>query len=199
VVRADALLDFHCCRRVDPRFAAALAGHASSEDLAVALGLEAVDLQTPASYAEGLLFMEAAARLNIPAVLIESHPDGFQVREAAEACAAALWRGMVHLGMLPSWDPPRRRTGKTPIFSRLVKGHGFNPKAGGYLGVRRWQGEAVDAGELVAVIRSLATFEAVEEIRAPVAGSLGGIGDPRSTGLVRPGESAGDVKPVEWR
>ncbi|HOX06252.1 MAG TPA: succinylglutamate desuccinylase/aspartoacylase family protein [Planctomycetota bacterium] len=199
VVRADALLDFHCCRRVDPRFSAALAGHVPSEALAVALGLDAVDLQTPGTYAEGLLFMEAAARRNIPSVLIESHPDGFQVREAAEACAAALWRGMVHLGMLPSWEPPRRRAGRTPVFSRLVEGHGFNPKAGGYLGVRRWLGEPVEAGELVAVVRSLATFGVVEEIRAPVAGSLGCIGDPRSTGLIRPGECAGDVKPVEWR
>jgi predicted deacylase len=199
VVRADALLDFHCCRRVDPRFAAALAGHAPSEALAVALGLEAVDLQTPGTYAEGLLFMEAAARRNIPSVLIESHPDGFQVREAAEACAAALWRALAHLRMIEPPKPPRRRRDKTPVFSRLVAGHDFKPSAGGYLGVRRWSGERVRADEVVAVVRSLATFAVVEELRAPVAGSVGCMGDPRSTGLIRPGECAGDVKAVEWR
>ncbi len=202
VTRCDALLDFHCCRRVDPRFSAALAGHAPSEELAVALRLEAVDLQTPGSYAEGLLFMEAAAKLGIPSVLIESHPGGFQVRDAVEACAGALWRGMAHLGMieLPAPQPARRAPeGRTAIFSRLVEGHDFRPKAGGYLGVRRWYGERVAPGELVAVVRSLATFEVVEELRSPVEGSVGCIGDPRSTGLIKAGEVAGDVKAVEWR
>ena len=202
VARCDALLDFHCCRRVDPRFSAALAGHAPSEALAVAVRLEAVDLQTPGTYAEGLLFMEAAARLGIPSVLIESHPGGFQVREAVEACAGALWRGMAHLGMIdPPAPAPARRApeGRTAIFSRLVEGHDFRPKAGGYLGVRRWYGEQVASGELVAVVRSLATFEVIEELRSPVDGSVGCIGDPRSAGLIKAGEVAGDVKAVEWR
>jgi hypothetical protein len=200
VERADALLDFHCCRRVDPRFAAALEGHAPSEALAVTLGLEAIDLQTAESYAHGLLFMEAAARRNIPAVLIESHPDGFQVREAVAACAGALRRALAHLQMLPGWKPPLpRRAGRTPVFRRADRGETFKPKAAGYLGVRRWYGERVRKGDLVAVVRSPATFEVAEELRSPVDGAVGCVGDPRATGFVRPGEVAGDVKAVEWR
>jgi hypothetical protein len=199
VSRADALIDFHCCRRVDPRFAAALDGHAPSEALAAALGLEAIDLQTEASYAPGLLFMEAARRRDIPAVLIESHPDGFQVREAVEACAGALARAMVHLKMLEAWKPPRRKAGPTPVFRRADQGAVFKPQQGGYLGVRCWLGQRVRAGEVVAVVRSLATFGVVEELKSPIDGALGCIGDPRATGFVRPGEVAGDVKAVEWR
>ena len=200
VARADALLDFHCCRRVDPRFAAALEGHAPSEALAVALGLEAIDLQTAESYAQGLLFMEAAAKRNIPAVLIESHPDGFQVREAVAACAGALLRALVHLKMLPGWKPPRRAApARTPVFRRAEHGEAFKPKAAGYLGVRRWYGERARKNELVAVVRSPATFEVVEELRSPVDGAVGCIGDPRATGFIRAGEVAGDVKAVDWR
>jgi hypothetical protein len=39
----------------------------------------------------------------------------------------------------------------------------------------------------------------VEELRSPLDGALGCIGDPRSTGLIQVGEVAGDVKAVEWR
>ena len=200
VARADALIDFHCCRRVDPRFAAALEGHAPSEALAVALGLEAIDLQTEASYAPGLLFMEAARRRDLPAVLIESHPDGFQVREAAEAMAGALARALVHLKMLEAPPPPPpRHTGSVPVFRRAEKGFAFKARQGGYLGVRRWAGDQVQAGEVVAVVRSLASFEVVEELASPIDGAVGCMGDPRATGFIRPCETAGDVKAVEWR
>lgn len=198
VARCDALVDMHCCRKVDPRFSAALEGHGPSEALALALGLEAVDLQTAESYASGLLFVAAAEELGVPAVLVESHPGGFQVREAVEACTAVVMRALAHMKVIDPWRPPARPApGRAPIFHRGESGHSLKPERGGYLAVRRWAGEQVAEGETVAAVRGLETFEVIEEIVSPIEGAVGCVGSPSGAGLIKPGEVAATVKRVD--
>jgi predicted deacylase len=200
LTRSDALLDYHCCRTADPRFAACLDGHRPSEDLAVATGLEAVDLQTGGSYAEGLLIFAGADRLGIPSVLVESHPNHFQVREAVEACASSLWRAMVHLGMLEEEPATERAVNPgIPLFRRADPAHDIFSGHAGYLGVRKWSGDQVRRGTVVGVVRSLETFETLEELRSPLAGSLGCIAGAEGKALVEKGTLVGDVKAVRWR
>jgi predicted deacylase len=199
VTKCDALIDFHCCRSVDPRFAAASDGHAPSEKLACAVGLEAVDLQTADSYAAGMLFIEAARELDLPALLVESHPGGFQTRDAVEACSGVIMNALVHLGMLESWAPPERsraRPGRPAVFRRTVKGEALRNSHAGYLAPRRWPGDRVREGETVAVVRSLESFEVLEELVSPLDGGLGCVGDPGGGGLVTGGVAAAAVKPV---
>lgn len=195
VTKVDALIDLHCCRIVDPRFGAALLGHAPSERLAESLALEAVDLQTPGSYAAGLLFMEAAARLGKPAAMLESHPCFFQPREAVEACAGAVLRAMRKLGMIAALPRPagagRRRT---CVFKRTDRGTELVTKTGGCLGVRKWPCERVGAGGVIAVVRSLETFAVLEELASPLDGAVDCVGDPGLSGLVEPGVAAAGVK-----
>jgi len=193
---ADAVLDMHCCRTLDPRFASALDGHEAGTALAVATGLEAVDLQTEDSYANGILHATASAQLDIPAVLIESHPAGFQVREAVDACASAILRGMRHMGILET-IPEMDALNMNPValFRRCEKGESAEATQGGYLCTRRWPGEKVAAGDVAAVIRSLDTFEIIEEVTSPVAGAVGCAAEP----WVKAGDMAAHVKGVEWR
>ncbi len=196
VKKCDALIDFHCCRTVDPRFAAAAEGHKPSEELALAVGLEAVDLQTEASYARGLLFVVAATELGLPALLVESHPGGFQVREAVEACGGAITRALAHLGMLESAGPQQRPApARPPLFRRAEQAAEIRNQKAGYLAPRRWAGERVGKGQAVAVVRSLETFEIVETLRSPLDGAVACVGDP-GRGLVTPGAVASTVKPT---
>jgi len=198
VTRCEAVIDFHCCRKVDPRFAAASDGHGPSEQLACAVGLEAVDLQTADSYAAGMLFIEAAQKLDLPALLVESHPGEFQTVEAVDACFGVIMNALVHLGMLAEWTPPQRsRPGRPAVFRRTVKGETLRNKHAGYLAPRRWPGDRVSEGETVAVIRSLESFEVLEELVSPLDGGLGCVGDPGSGGLVAEGVSAAAVKAVD--
>jgi predicted deacylase len=198
VKKCDALIDFHCCRKVDPRFAAAAEGHKPSEELALAVGLEAVDLQTEESYARGLLFVVAARDLGEPAILVESHTGGFQVRDAVEACSGVIMRGLVHLGMLEGWSPPERvAPERPPIFHRAEPGTELRNRRAGYLAPRRWAGERVAKGEVVAVVRSLETFEVLEELVSPMDGAVGCVGDPGSGGLVAGDAVAAVVKRVD--
>jgi len=191
----DALLDFHCCRNIDPRFSAALEGHGPSEKLAAASGLEAVDLQTSESYANGLLFVEAANKLEKAAVLIESYPGGFQIRTAVEACAAVIMNSLLHLGQLPAWQAPQYSPSIPPaIFRRAEAGTVIKNQSGGYLAPRCWPGDRVKKGDVVAVIRSMETFEILEELRTPIDGAVGCVGDPGRGGLVVEQEEAAVVK-----
>jgi uncharacterized protein len=195
VKSCDALLDFHCCRNIDPRFSAALEGHAPSEKLAADSGLEAVDLQTAESYAKGLLFVLAAQQLNKKAVLIESYPGGFQIRAAVEPCAAVIMNSLVHMGQLEVWQPTIYSPSVPPaIFRRSEPGTEIKNKYGGYLAPRRWAGDRVKKGDLVAVIRSMDTFEILEELRTPIDGAVGCVGSPRRGGLVLEQETAAVVK-----
>ncbi|MHC4915020.1 MAG: succinylglutamate desuccinylase/aspartoacylase family protein [Planctomycetota bacterium] len=195
VGKCDALIDFHCCRKVDPRFAAAAEGHEPSEKLASAVGLEAVDLQTAESYARGLLFVHAATDLDVASILVESHPGGFQVREAVDTCAGVIFRAMTHLGMLDELPvPPAPREGAAPVFRRAEKAAQLRNEKPGYLAVRRWAGERVAKGEAVAVVRSLETFEVVEELVSPLDGAVACVGDPAGAGLVAAGVVAATVK-----
>lgn len=196
VKKCDALIDFHCCRTIDPRFAAATESHKPSEEFALAVGLEAVDLQTEASYARGLLFVVAATELGVPALLIESHPGGFQVREAAEACGGAVMRALAHLGMLESWAPPESSRSAPPVFHRAEKATEVKNEKAGYLAPRRWAGERVGKGGAVAVVRSIETFEIVETLASPLDGAVACVGDPGRGGLVAPGVVAATVKPA---
>ncbi len=197
VKKCDALIDFHCCRTIDPRFAAATEGHKPSEEFASAVGLEAVDLQTEASYARGLLFVVAATGLEVPALLIESHPGGFQVREAVAACGGAVMRALAHLGMLESWSPPGSPApASPPVFHRAEKATEVKNGSAGYLAPRRWAGQRVGKGEAVAVVRSIETFEIVETLASPLDGAVACVGDPGRGGLVAPGTIAATVKPA---
>jgi predicted deacylase len=183
---------------VDPRFAAYLEGHQSSLELALALGLEALDAQTPESYAPGVMKFALSQVLGIPAVLIESHPAGFQVRESVEACAGAIFRAMVHLKMLRTWKPPKQSPKATPIFHRPEAGHALKPAKGGFLGVRRWAGERVGKGDAVAVVRSIETFEIVETLVSSAEGAVGSCGVSDAQAFVKPGDVAATVKRVDW-
>jgi predicted deacylase len=195
VAKCDALIDFHCCRKVDPRFAAAAEGHGPSEKLASAVGLEAVDLQTAESYARGLLFVHAARDLDVASILVESHPGGFQVREAVEVCAGVIFRAMVHLGMLDELPaPPAPRFDPPAVFRRAEKAVDLRNAKPGYLAPRRWPGERVKKGEAVAAVRSLETFEVVEELVSPLSGGVASVGDPAGSGLVAADTVAANVK-----
>lgn len=195
VTKADALLDFHCCGSVDPRFAAALEGHKTSEALARAVGLPAIDLQTAESYAQGLLFVKAAEKLDIPAVLIESYPGGFQIKEAVADCSAALFRGLVHAGMLESAPPPPAATEAPAIFRRSEPAAKLEPTTGGYLAVWRWPGERARKGQAVVAVRSLETFEVLEQLESPLDAGVGSAGLRSGAGLAKPGDVAATVKP----
>lgn len=197
--KSDAVLDYHCCRAVDPRFAACLEGHRASEALAVAMGLEAVDLQTAASYARGLLIVAAAEQLDVPAVLVESHPARFQVREAVETCADSLWHAMAHLGMIERREPVSGRPKSVPVFRRGQAGHSIKARAEGYLGVRRWPGDRVRRGTVAAELRSLHTFEPIQTLRSPLAGAVGCMGAPDGGALTEKGMVVAGIKPVQWR
>lgn len=198
LVHASAILDFHCCRTVDPRFCACLEGHKSGMDLAEAMQLDAIDLQSARSYAAGVLIFESARILDVPSVLIESHPSGFQVREAVNACTNALGRAMVHMKMLSAWKPVVKPEGASPVFRRSQAGHALKAAREGYLGIRRWAGDAVTTGETVAVVRSLETFEVIEDLRSPVTGAVGSSGVSDADALVKPDDVAATVKEVTW-
>jgi predicted deacylase len=142
--------------------------------------------------------MEAAGRLGIPAVLTETHPDGFQPEYAVKACSAALLNAMRHLGMLalPGVAPAGAATAQPVIFERAVPGVELKPGTGGYLGVRRWAGERVGRGDVVAEVRSAETFEVVERLVSPLDGAVSCVGDPGGSGFVKAGVTAAVVKPV---
>jgi predicted deacylase len=192
--RADAVIDYHCCRTVDPRFAATLDGHRPSRAFALAMGLELLDLQTDDSYAHGLLFTAAARELNIPAALIENHPGLFQMRESVESGASALWRSMVHLGMLESWEPYPAAAHATTIVRRSDAATELHASHAGYVGVRKWAGERVAKGNVVAVVRSMKTFEVLEELRSPVTGVLCSVGVTTDRPVARSGDIVATVK-----
>jgi len=195
VARSWALIDFHCCRSIDPRFAAAAEGHAPGEALARAVRLDAVDLQTAESYAPGLLFVHAARDLGIPAILVESYPGGFQIREAVEACTAVIMRALAHLGMLERWEPPARPApAAAPVFRRAEKATEIRCRTAGYVAPRLWAGERVAKGQTVGVVRSLETFAAVEELVSPIDGAVACVGDPAGGGLVKADAAAAIVK-----
>ncbi len=195
VRKCDALLDFHCCRKVDPRFAAAAEGHAPSENLALAAGLEAVDLQTAESYSPGQLFVRAAEDLGVAALLVESHTGGFQVVEAVDACCGVIVNSLLHLSMIESRPAPVRARPERPlVFHRAEQGTELRNAHAGYLAPRKWPGDRVRPGEVVAVIRSLETFEIVEELISPLDGGTAGVGDPGSGGLVAKNVAAAVVK-----
>jgi predicted deacylase len=198
VRRADAVIDYHCCRSVDPRFAACRADHKPSEALAAAMGLEAIDLQTADSYAQGPLIFPAAEQLDMPAVLVESHPAHFQVREAVAACAASLMRAMVHLGMLTAWQPERRQPAPTAVFRRSDRSFVLTAAHEGYLGPRKWAGEAAHRGEALAVIRSLETFAVLQTLRAPTAGAVGCVGTCDRDAIVSKGAVVATLKRVKY-
>lgn len=196
VSRADALLDLHCCRACDPFFAACLAGHEASLKLAQAMKFEAVDLQTPASYAPNLLFMEVTSRLGLPALLMESSPEGFQPQHTVAACEQALLRAMVHLGLLAALPSVRRRrvARQAPVFSRADRATEIMVHKGGYLGIRRWAGERVKTGEVVAEVRTVDTFEVVERLISPLDGVVACAGDPAGAGFIKAGITGAVVK-----
>jgi predicted deacylase len=197
IARADALIDFHCCRPSDPWFAACLEGHQPSLALALAMRLDAVDVQSASSYAPGLLFMEAASELDLPAVLVESSPAGFQPRHSIDICEKGLLRAMVHLGMLPAMPPARPRRPQAPaVFVRSDPPVELKVAQGGYLGVRRWPGETVSRGDCIGEVRSVRSFEVVERLISPIDGAVACIGDPEKSGFVRQGVLAAVLKPV---
>lgn len=198
VADAAAVMDLHCCRAVDPRFAACLDGFEAGENFAAALGLDAVDAQTPASYHGGQLFIAASQRLGIPAALVESHPSDFQVREAVEACSGAVFRAMLHLGMLPQWQARATARTSTALFRRAEPAQPLKTATAGYLGVRRWAGDSVRKGDAVAVVRSLETFDIGERLISPLDGAVGCVGDPAGEALVKAGTAAATAKRVRW-
>lgn len=197
---ADAVIDYHCCRSVDPRFNACLDGHKPSLELAVAMGLEAVDLQTPASYADGPLIFPAAKTLGIPAVLLESFPGGFQIREAVDLCSRALWLAMLHLQMIKKSHIPGKKglANSIPLFRRSDPSHSLKTTQAGYLGIRKWAGDKVEKGEIIAEIRSFETFEVVETIESPVIGAVGSSGIGTEVAFAKPGDVVATVKKVKW-
>ncbi|MCK5850536.1 MAG: succinylglutamate desuccinylase/aspartoacylase family protein [Kiritimatiellae bacterium] len=197
ISRSDAILDMHCCRTLDPRFVSCQEGHATGEALAVALGLEAVDLQTEESYAKGILHVTASSQLDIPAVLVESHPSGFQVREAVDACACAIFRGMRHMGILESIPESIVRGIMNPValFRRSEAEERIHATRPGCLCMRCWPGEKVEKGDVIAVIRSLDTFEIIEDVVSPLTGAVSCATQP----LINEGDIVGHVKAAEWQ
>ncbi|MBA4388184.1 MAG: hypothetical protein C0404_09400 [Verrucomicrobia bacterium] len=197
VSKAGAIVDLHSCRVSDPFFAACLAGHRRSEELALVAGLDAIDLQTPQSYAPNLLFMEAPGRLNIPSVLIESPPTGFQPRHTVTRCMDAVTNLLHHLGMMKpvAGDTPGPSIAP-PVFVRSLRATELIPAVGGFLGVRHWPGEFISRGDVVAEIRSVETFEVVERLVSPLDGAVACVGDPGGSGFVKAGVPVAVVKPV---
>ncbi|MCX7590707.1 MAG: hypothetical protein N2255_03670 [Kiritimatiellae bacterium] len=84
----------------------------------------------------------------------------------------------------------------TSVFRRATEGYGLKTTKAGYLGIRRWAGDPVGAGETVAVVRSIETFEPLERLESPVAGAVSCAGHPAGEALVEPGETVAVVKPV---
>ena len=198
VTEVDAAIDLHCCRRVDPRFAACLEGHKKSEEFSAILGLDAIDLQTPESYNPRQFHIVASEKLDIPAILLESHPGGFQVREAVEVCSGAVTRAMVYMGMLSGGRCGDRISAGTAMFRRSGRNYDLKTAKGGLLGIRRWPGERVHSGEPVAEVRSLETFEVVEQIVSPVNGAVGFAGHSNDTPVAEPGVTVADVQEVRY-
>jgi predicted deacylase len=117
------------------------------------------------------------------------------VREAVEACAGVVFRAVTHLGMLEAWTPPERPAAeRAPVFRRAEKAVELRNARPGYLAVRRWPGQRVGKGQVVAVVRSLETFEVVEELASPIDGAVASVGDPGGAGLVAEGVVAATVK-----
>jgi len=196
VCHADFLVDMHCCRDNDPRFSACLEGHAPSEALAEAAGFEAVDRQTAESYDSRQLMLAVAAELDRPAILVESRPGGYQTPEAVEACAKALFRVLVHAGVLESFTLNPLVDEQPAVFRRPDKAHALRATQAGYLAIRRFPGCRVKTGEPVAQVRSMDTFEVVESLEAPVDGGVGSVAEFDNWPFVEPGDCAGGVKPL---
>lgn len=193
VCQADAVVDLHCCRLCDYYFAAARDGHAASIALARAWGAPLVDLQEEASYAPGMLFLEAPRLRDKPAILVEMSPGGDVVPEMLERNVRGVWNVLKHLRMLPGRPrPPARQVLVRRSDPTLL----FTAKREGYLTTYRQVGEMVAKGELLCEIRDLQTFRVLQTVRAPFAGTCPSLGPGSGLRLVKVGEEIGTFKRV---
>jgi predicted deacylase len=199
VQHADFVVDMHCCRNNDPRFAACLDGHAASEALAEATGLEAVDRQSPDSYDSRQLMLAAAEELDIPAILLESRPGGYQTPEAVEACSNAIFRALVHAGVLSDWSPEPMTDPLSSVFVRHDKGLLLRAEKEGYLGIHRYPARTVAKGDTIAVVRSMETFAVIESMDSPIDGAVSSVAEFADRPFITPGDCGASVKPIAER
>jgi predicted deacylase len=190
------LVDMHCCRDNDPRFAACLDGHAKSEALAEAAGFEAVDRQPPNSYDARQLMLAASQELDMPAILVESRPGGYQTPEAVEACANALFRVLRYAGILEAWTAPPMVDPHPAIFLRGGEGHALHATQAGYLAIRQFPARRVKAGETIAEVRSMETFAVLESLVSPIEGGIDAVAEFATWPFITPGDYASGVKPL---
>jgi predicted deacylase len=193
VRQADAVVDLHCCRICDYYFAAARDGHAGSVALAQAWGAPLVDLQDEASYAPGMLFLEAPRLLDKPAILVEMSPGGDVVPEMLEHNLRGVWNVLKHLHLLPGRPhPPARQV----LVRRSDPTTVFTAQREGYLTTYRQVGELMAKGELLCEIRDLQTFRVLQTVRAPFEGACPSLGPGSGLRLVKVGEEVCTFKRV---
>ena len=191
--QVDAIVDLHCCRLCDYYFAAALDGHPASIALAKSFGAPLVDLQDEKSYAKGLLFLVAPARLDKPAILVEMSPDGDITYEMIANGMRGVSNLLKHLGMLPG----RPQLPKTQVVVRRSDPvRIFRAKKEGYLTTYRQVGEVVGKGALLCEVRGLDRFEVLQRVRAPYDGTPPSIGPDGGLRMVKVGEEICTFKRV---
>jgi len=191
--QVDAIVDFHCCRVADARFAACSEGHGPSLELAKAFGWRVIDQASSESYKKGLLYIFGGPDLDIPAILAETYSHGIVTQDMVDACYQGILNTLVHIGMMEGKLvlPPRQT-----VFRRADPVEIIKAEIPGFLATYREPGDIVKAGELLCAVRGLDTFEVAQEVRAPRDGGLPSIGPGGPMNLVLPGEEICTLKQV---
>jgi predicted deacylase len=190
-VHASVVLDFHAARLCDCPFTGYLAGHDPSRQVAFAFGAAVVDENDFASLPPGQLHRTIPRELNVPAILSETCPaSNFVTHQVLQTMVRGTCNVMKHLGMLDGQPelPPVQ-----VLVSRQDPVHVFRAEHLGYFGPCKLPGDVVRAGELVGLLRAPATFQVLQELRAPSDGALPSVGPPESM-LVLPGEELATFK-----
>jgi len=138
-----------------------------------------------------------AAQLDKPAILVESRPGGYQTPEAVDACSNMLFQVMSYVGVLKTWTPPQPDTRGPTIFLRGGPGEALRATKAGYCAIRRFSGEHISAGQAIAEVRSMETFEIIESLVAPFDGGVDSVAEFANWPFITPGDLAGGVKPMQ--
>ena len=190
-VHAAGVLDFHAARLCDGSFTAYLDTHPASRDLAFAFGCSLIDENDATSLPPGQLHRTIPRHLDVPAILIETSPASkFVTPAVAEHMVRSTLNAMKHLGML---DGELELPPVQMVFARQDPVHVFCAEHLGYFGHCKQAGDMVSAGDLIGQLRSVGTFEVLQEMRAPEDGGLPSVG-PDESMLVLPGEQVATFK-----
>ena len=191
--QATAVLDIHAARTCDHPFAGYSVEHAASKALALAFGTRVIDQTSTTALPLGQLHKAIPEKYNVAAILVEMPCSSMVV---AEPIVAAVHLGMLnvcrHYGMLPGRpELPQEQI----IFNRPDPTHVFISQHVGFFAWYKGYGSLVKKGEVVGEVRSLSTFEVLQECVAPFDGGLPSVG-PGVSQVVLPGEELATLKPV---